>query len=132
MELKEERSDLKRLKTELQQTQEELSDSHNEKEALDRALSDRKKKMATLKHTFESEMEDAKQSHESEMGALKERMRKEKLTSSTSISDQVPHTPPLGLVLRKSTGQSSIHACIIARLLLFIRVYYERLHCTCT
>ena len=53
------------------------------------ALQDRKKKSASLKHQFEQEMEDLKQSQESELTQLKDRLRKEKHSANTAVSEQV-------------------------------------------
>ena len=53
------------------------------------ALQDRKNKSASLKHQFEQEMEDLKQSQESELTQLKDRLRKEKHSANTAVFEQV-------------------------------------------
>ena len=42
-----------------------------------------------MKKHLESEMEDLKQNHEAEIGQLKDRLRKEKHSASTAVTDQV-------------------------------------------
>jgi hypothetical protein len=55
-------------------------------------LTDKKKKVSSIKHQFEQEMEDLKQNHESELTQLKDRLRKEKHSASSAISEQVAQT----------------------------------------
>lgn len=53
------------------------------------ALADRKKKSSSIKHQFEQEVEELKQNHESELTQLKDRLRKEKHSANTAVSEQV-------------------------------------------
>ena len=48
-----------------------------------------RKKSAALKHQFEQEVEDLKQSHEAELTQLKDRLCKEKHFASMAVSEQV-------------------------------------------
>lgn len=45
--------------------------------------------MAELKRQLESEIEELKQSHEADLVQLREKMRKEKHSSSAAVSEQV-------------------------------------------
>ena len=55
-------------------------------------LSDRKRKMASLKAEQEGELEELKSSHELELATLRDKMRRDKNSASSAISDQV--SPP--------------------------------------
>ena len=63
--------------------------THTKQCVLMQALADRKKKSSSLKQQFESELEEVKQTHESEMTQLKDRLRREKHSASTVVSEQV-------------------------------------------
>lgn len=53
------------------------------------ALSERKKKLASLKATHESEVEDLKMTHDGELTKLKEKLRREKQSANSAVSEQV-------------------------------------------
>ncbi len=53
------------------------------------AMSDRKKKLSSLKQQHESEMEDLKMSHEGELTKLKDKLRREKQSANSAVSEQV-------------------------------------------
>lgn len=42
-----------------------------------------------MKKQFEEELEEVKQNHEAELSQLRERLRKEKQSANTAVSDQV-------------------------------------------
>ena len=50
---------------------------------------DRKKKSASVRHQFEQEVEELKQNHEAELSQLKDKLRKEKHSASTAVSEQI-------------------------------------------
>ena len=52
-------------------------------------MADRKKKSSSIKHQYDQEIEELKQNHESELIQLKDRLRKEKQSASTAVSEQV-------------------------------------------
>lgn len=98
---------MKTLKAEVQHLEEELSELRGEKETLEKVrrsttlmpdakiplflqtVTSHKKKMSSLKRKHEEEMEDVKTGHETELNQLRDRLRKEKHSASTAISDQV-------------------------------------------
>ena len=53
------------------------------------AMSDRKKKLSSLKQQHESEMEDLKMTHEGELTKLKDKLRREKQSANSAVSEQV-------------------------------------------
>ena len=52
-------------------------------------MSDRKKKLSSLKQQHESEMEDLKMTHEGELTKLKDKLRREKQSANSAVSEQV-------------------------------------------
>lgn len=42
-----------------------------------------------MKKQFEEELDEVKQNHEAELSQLRERLRKEKQSANTAVSDQV-------------------------------------------
>ncbi len=57
--------------------------------SLPQAVSEHKRKMSALKRRQEEELEEVKAVHETELTQLREKLRKEKYSASTAISDQV-------------------------------------------
>lgn len=53
------------------------------------SVSDNKRKMSEAKRRWEEEMEELKTTHEAEMAALRDKMRKEKNVASTATSEQL-------------------------------------------
>ena len=52
-------------------------------------MNERKRKMIAAKKQWDEEMEELKQTHESEVSQLKERLKKEKQSANDAASDQV-------------------------------------------
>ncbi len=75
--------------SQLREAEEKLTSSQEEQSHLQEELSQTRRKAASLKHQYEQEIEDLKQTQESELTLLKDRLRKEKHSASTTVSEQV-------------------------------------------
>ena len=53
------------------------------------SLAERKRKAAALKQQLEGEMEELRASHEAELTALRDKLRREKISATTAATDQV-------------------------------------------
>ena len=53
------------------------------------SLADRKKKLSSLKQQHENEIEDLKMTHEGELTKLKDKLRREKQSANSAVSEQV-------------------------------------------
>ncbi|XP_052789453.1 FK506-binding protein 15-like isoform X2 [Mya arenaria] len=85
--LREERQGKKSVEGSMAQLQEEMSDLQAAKQALEKNVSERKRKAAEERRQLEDDMEDVKANLEAEIQSLKEKLRKQK--TSASVSSQV-------------------------------------------
>nr|XP_006817309.1 PREDICTED: FK506-binding protein 15-like [Saccoglossus kowalevskii] len=95
--LKEEKLDVKKYRSRLENLEEELSDLRSEKEILEKNLSDRKQKAAAEKRKSEEEIEELKRIHEpandtgtqEEVESLRSKLRKQKTSTDAAAAEQV-------------------------------------------
>ncbi|XP_060552351.1 FK506-binding protein 15-like [Ruditapes philippinarum] len=87
--LKEEKHARKTSENSLTQLQEEMSDLQEAKRALEKNISDRKRKAAEERRQLEDELEDVKANFEAEIQSLKEKLRKQKTSASAASQEQI-------------------------------------------
>ncbi|XP_070532275.1 FK506-binding protein 15-like isoform X2 [Ptychodera flava] len=87
--LKEEKLEVKKYKSRLENMEEEFTDVKAEKDSLEKSLADRKKKALAEKKKAEEEMEELKKSFEEEIESLKSKLRYQKTSTDAAAAEQV-------------------------------------------
>ncbi|KAL4218675.1 FK506-binding protein 15 [Mactra antiquata] len=87
--LKEEKQNRKSMESKVTQIQEEMSDIEDAKRAVEKSLSDRKRKSAEERRQLEDELEDVKANFEAEIQSLKDKLRKQKTSASAANQEQI-------------------------------------------